>query len=337
MSRLTLKIVAGLLFLLGLYACFRAVAVAEEARWIAGLWSAKYELPQQPPPGWLEVSPKPEGCRFALYQEESREIEAPLFNRAKRLVTVTVAGDASLLFSPGRLTAGGYPDGNLPRGCLIDEKSALELWGTKDPIGFTVVLGGVEYEVAGVLKSARPLLAVNAGEDPEFTFTGILFRGGKEDAFPRRDFQQMLEGLSAALPQIDETGLLAGRLRFLALLPLWGMLLWGGWRCLRALPWVRRRRGLCAVIGAVLPIFFARLLAMPNIVTPEMLPTYWSDFSFWPKRVSFLLNELCAAWFVRGSMSGLLIHLEFVVPVLAYGILCAAAFWAAARVLFIGE
>jgi hypothetical protein len=52
-------------------------------------------------------------------------------------------------------------------------------------MGLDIIADENEYEVAGVVKAARHLLLVNAEEKPGFAFTGVCFRAGKEDAFPR--------------------------------------------------------------------------------------------------------------------------------------------------------
>ncbi len=146
MSRYIRLSANALLLIAGLFFCLRAIGVAEESSGVAGLWSARYESPQLLPTAWRNSDSVGES-RCVLYHEASIEAEAPMFDRAKRLTFIKTAGDASLLFLPGRLVAGGYPVG--PRDCAIDEKSALELWGTADPSGLSVIAGGIEYAVSG--------------------------------------------------------------------------------------------------------------------------------------------------------------------------------------------
>jgi hypothetical protein len=318
---MTRRIAAAALLVLGLLVSFFAVAKAEEARGLEGLWTARYETPQ-PLPRSVKA---PEGGMLALVRENSREISAPLFARAKRLTVIETAGDASLLFLPGQLVSGVYPVS--ARNCVIDRASAVELWGTDSPLGFAVECGGVEYEVSGVVAVVRPLLLVGNGED--FEFTSVLFRANSSEKFPSQIFHVLTEGLSPEQPLIEETGLLSPRMRFLALLPLWLMLMLAARRyLLRLLPGGRPVRA-AAMIGIAVLGFW--LLRIPNPLTPEMLPTYWSDFSFWPRRFEALLEYAASAWLLRGTVSGLLLTLDIVLPVVGCVLLACTAFWAAAK------
>jgi hypothetical protein len=322
---MTRRIAAIALALLGLYACFLAVAKAKEAQGLEGLWQARYETPQPMP----KENKLLESGSFALLREGSREITAPLFSRTRRLTLIETAGDASLLFLPGRLQSGGYPSG--ARDCVIDVDSAMELWGNASPLGLAVECDGAAYNVAGVVAAARPLLLINSGDRVGFTFTSALFRADPAEAFPAQAFGVLAAKLSPEQPLATQIGLLAPRLKFLALFPLWLLLVLVARRYLvRLIPGGTPTRAAAMLLLAILGF---RLLSMPNPLTPEMLPVYWSDFSFWPSRFALLLEDACRAWLLRGTMNSLLLTLEIVLPVAGYALPAFAAFITADRML----
>jgi hypothetical protein len=110
-------------------------------------------------------------------------------------------------------------------------------------------------------------------------------------------------------------------------LPIWALCIVAAWR--RLLPGLfksRAARILALFVWAALS-FYA--FDMPNIVTPDMLPTRFADFSFWPARFKALFESFCAAWFMRGSFSALLWTVELIFPVTGFSVLAAAVFGAA--------
>jgi hypothetical protein len=164
-----------------------------------------------------------------------------------------------------------------------------------------------------VVKVARPLLLIS-GEGGG-GFTSILFRADSTDHFPAQTFSLLTGKLSPVLPFVQETGLFAPRMRFFALLPLWLLFVLAVRRYLTPrLPGGMLTRAAVMILSIVLG---AWLLRVPSPITPNMLPSYWSDFSYWPERFQALVDHASASWLLHGTMSGLLLGIEVVIPVIA--------------------
>lgn len=206
---------------------------------------------------------------------------------------VYLDGDASLAFNP-KLVSGQLPALGNDIGCAIDQTTALSLFGSTDVIGKRIKVEGELMEVCGVFEppgSERGLaLCPAARADDELKIAQIEFRlwveAGKTPVDRARSLlsEAGIDGSGSLNEHESERKLLhwlneliMALLRFALLIELLRALR-GAVRDrvptkLRALPEI----GFWAAVIALLAL-------LPGVgrPPPSMLPSQWSDFTFWP-------------------------------------------------------
>ena len=179
------------------------------------------------------------------------------------------------------------PGGNLlswqPEGCLVDEKTAQDLFGTLSVGGQILWCNGQSYQVLGTFESAKRAMArlAEAGDGPVLD---CVVLDPAQSSSPGTEGEQFLlrHGLNGEV--IDFTLLCAVVEDLLLLLPVvltvtLGASLLAGWGEKRTL--FSRFLGLLGTGAA-----FALLLWMLKSrlrIPADMLPSRWSDFDFWPE------------------------------------------------------
>ena len=181
-----------------------------------------------------------------------------------------------LLFgNPGLMGAGvlAWQDG-----CFIDEATAQALFGTADCGGQTLWQEGVPYRVFGTISALQPtMLAVAAEKDGAVLNRCVLSVPAERGAQTASQFL-IRWGLQGEM--IDFYPLWVAVYNFLLILP--GILLLKalayGIKRFRILPFPDRVKPallLLTVVGLLI------LLCSRIIILPDMIPSRWSDFSFW--------------------------------------------------------
>ena len=192
---------------------------------------------------------EPVGCCF-WGEEQMQTVSCPATGQRAGVTRVYLGGNAELL-GAGQLF---WQDG-----CLIDTKTARELFGTEDCGGQQLFWNGQSYPVLGTVAALRPTLVMGAE---------------REDVMNR---------CVLALPA--ENGRVLGEqflLRFglpgkvLDFFPLWALMR----NLLLLAPAVLVFR-LCGKRKALALILVGLLLWRGIVIPPEMIPSRWSDFSFW--------------------------------------------------------
>lgn len=310
-NRLAL-VLAVLLAAAGFWCWLRAMARAEATDGWAGYRFA-FAVPQSlDNNAWaaLEAASHP----FALAREDPARAEAPALARQRPVTRVEAWGDLALLYPALRFAHGAYPPAG-ERGCVIDQDTARALWGDDNAVGAELVLDGAVYTVAGVLAGAKSMVLVHtrqyAGFAPAF---GHLLPG--ETAYARQAALDFLTALGQPEPTLLlDLGWAASFLRAVALLP--PLLLCAGiaFACLELLPGFGHLRWVL-----LLPVvaLCGRLLGAPLPFTPAMLPTRWSEFSFWSERWSAMEAAAYAAWRLPGTVGGYALATGTALPVIGY-------------------
>ena len=193
-------------------------------------------------------------------------------------------GDAAVVLPTGFLR-GSAPAADDPEGCAVSAALAYDLWGTDDAVGLPVTLNGGSYTVRGVFAGAEPIALTQAGgEEGETLFprAELRFPGSRNAGADASAFLTQW-GLPFPAATVDGSwyALLLNGLLFL---PAWlaaALLLirlWRGARRLRAAPLLH-----AAGLIAALALFGGVLLAL-GLISPfpeRLIPSMWSDFSFW--------------------------------------------------------
>ncbi len=192
---------------------------------------------------------EPVGCCF-WGEEEKQTVSCPATGQSAAVTRVYLGGNAELL-GAGQLF---WQDG-----CLIDTKTARDLFGTGDCGGQQLFWNGQSIPVLGTVAALRPTLVMGAG---------------REDTMNR---------CVLALPA--ENGKVLGEqflMRFglhgkvLDFFPLWALMR----NLLLLTPAVLAIR-LCGKRKVLALVLVGLLLWRGCVIPPEMIPSRWSDFSFW--------------------------------------------------------
>lgn len=216
--------------------------------------------------------------RFAAWrQKNERQAENPDLQRSCTVSVVEVCGGSDLV-----LAGSARLDEQDREGCLIGEKTAQTLFGNANAAGQKITVDGEEKIVRGLLYRAEDAVLVQAGAQEgtaEEKFTAVfaeLPEGSSPESF-RQSFV-LRHGIQGRTVGMDRLSFAADVLCILvpALAAFW---LIGG--CVRAAKKEKEGRAFflagCAVL---LALFFAWALGQIR-VSPDMLPTRWSDFAFW--------------------------------------------------------
>lgn len=227
------------------------------------------------------------GAQVSFWAEETALLSTP---RAEAEATaVRFWGDGSLVW-PAEYLAGGAPSSADRTGCAISSSLAWQLFGSLDAVGQTLEWDGRSYTVLGVLDTEEPA-ALFAGTD-ETEYTAAEFVSGPDgDAGEQARTFAMSAGLWADTMVYGPS--LAAGCRLLAWLPLGAAAVW---LVLRGLILLRRRsrpagQAACWVLAvglaAALPLVLAQLPVW-------LVPSRWSDFSYWSQLGETLAGQLRA-------------------------------------------
>lgn len=168
-------------------------------------------------------------------------------------------------------------------GCLIDEKTAWELFHSTDALGAEVSVEGKRYTVRGIVKTYEQTLIIrNADakyENLEFSVS--------DPAAAKQSVETVFYRMGVTEDRVIlQGGLLAGVALGLTWLPAWVgcamaavAFLRRGWRVRRNV-----RSGLLHALAGVVLAGVCIVGLMKTAYWPQsFLPTKWSDFSFWGK------------------------------------------------------
>ena len=200
------------------------------------------------------------------------------------IVCIAYSGDALLVW-PAKFIKGAAPGVIDGIGCAVSEGLAWRLWGSTDIVGMTVDVDGAEYVVRGVFMGKDELALLSfRDEDTSRSWSAVELDGS-----PAKTTRDEVESYAAAsglgrpvFILTDSPVFLTGLMAVLPLfiLAVFGFVLIAGYvgkrfpiAC-RFIPFL-----LFPVLAALLPVLLGFL--------PEwMIPTRWSDFSFWGSLVT---------------------------------------------------
>lgn len=210
---------------------------------------------------------------------------------------ISYSGNALLVW-PAQYLTGTAPGVTDSVGCAISSALAWQLWGGIDVLGKTVEAGGENRIVRGVFEYSYPLaLQSFAGEDVSQSWSAAEFSADLAGT-ARSDAENYAGASGLGRPDFILMGswsafFAAG----MAILPLLIPLIYG----LSQLFILFRKRSLFLqklVLFLLLIGFAAGLPALLGALPPWLIPTRWSDFSFWSKlleQVGGALREFLTA------------------------------------------
>lgn len=177
-------------------------------------------------------------------------------------------------------------------GCLIDEQTAWTLFSSRDVAGEKLTIEGTSYVIRRVLEGSQPMVLLQ-GKGTETVFSLVSFRikdkQSKSQTVEEFLIRYHLEGEivdSSILPVLGK-----GLLLVLPVLLLvrFLLLLWKAWEECGGCFWQRALLVL-AMLGCTVFFFFG--ISRVVSISRDMIPSRWSDFSFWSVRLAEKKGEL---------------------------------------------
>lgn len=217
---------------------------------------------------------------FTIWGEkENARLSNKKYQRSSSATAVLVCNNPQLLFNG---TAALAPDDK--NGCLIDEKTAYELFGSTDVAGKQLEYLDRKLTIRGLLKGIddeRQLVVMQAdGEEQNLDSITMKVPEGSETENTVNEFL-MRHSLDGKIMNLD---LLKGITRILILiLPV----LFAFGIMITLLQYAREEKGqgISSYIwwGAVIVLLVMTIWGISRFITipKEMIPTKWSDFDFW--------------------------------------------------------
>jgi len=202
---------------------------------------------------------------------------------------VYYSGDAGLVWAARYLSgvAPGVTDG---AGCAVSSALAWTLWGSFDILGKTVVVDGETRTVRGVFEGDDPVALLSIrDEDKTRSFTAVELSGGPESP-SRADAISFAAAAGLGVPESVLPGTPASLAQLFSALPLLILAVYGLVLLIRSMknrPDVTRGAMLLAFIG-----FAALLPSLLGALPDWIVPTRWSDFSFWGSLASQMAGDL---------------------------------------------
>lgn len=227
---------------------------------------------------------------FAAWgQNDDVTVENTDLNRSVKAAAVAVCGRSDLV-----LRGSVWLDTEDKNGCLVDEKTLRQLFGSTDAAGMAIQVGGREKIVRGVLYDVEDTILYQADREDGQILTKMTVSMDTQDTYEtiRQNFM-MVYGVDGRFLKMDILYEAAG---FLCLLiPLLAglrILLETGrllWKVRKEKECLWYRVGMFFCLG-VLGWFLVSNLRLPS----DMIPPKWSDFDFWKtwwenEKESFLL------------------------------------------------
>ena len=245
---------------------------------------------------------------FTLWEEEKDALaENAAWNRQTKVSVLLLNGDSDLLFG-GPVLKKDDTDG-----CLIDTATAEALFGSRNVVGSALQYAGRTWIIRGILSDMTPVLVVQAAalcHDSDgsaisgslnsgavafhhlslrFPSTGALHCPSGGDSANRQGNTGQIDefliryGLTGVISRPDKVAGIAEAFSFLLPAVLWGRLLGQVLSLMRQ----NRRYPVRVLLAALLLPFlvwlFFCLTGLHPHIPEDMIPTRWSDFSFWSR------------------------------------------------------
>jgi hypothetical protein len=220
---------------------------------------------------------------------EDQSLECEELYTKSTVHLIEVYGDMSEAY-PVELISGSLPSADDYEGCLIDKNTAYELYRTVHAVGKLLTYQGKKYCVRGIVQSSETVCLIEIQEeDKAFSNLELCFTDKENGGALAADFMRQY-GLTSSYTEID--GSLYSRLLELAyLLPAWLLGFCLLYDLLAAL-WKRRRLpcqvlALMFLLVALWPLL-CWLMEFDFYIPQQLIPTKWSDFSFWSRKLASL-------------------------------------------------
>lgn len=231
--------------------------------------------------------------------EEGAELINPYLGRKAKVLAVTLWGNMRDII-PMALLSGNYVYQDDSYGCVLDSKTAYELFGTITAVNNELLYKNNTYIVRGVVKSSIPVFLLHSSKRAEAFPNLELKMSEKIKGKEEMNAVAFLAGSNLTDNYTLIDGYFYGNLLYSSfLLPLWLILLclfiFALHQCFNYRN--KQKKQLLAYTGLTLiPLSLILLLyykaGNPLAFAWKFIPTRWSDFSYLTKVISTLKEQI---------------------------------------------
>lgn len=216
-------------------------------------------------------------------EQQADRIEWKGFGRSSSGAVLHTAGQSGLL------AAGGILPEESADACLVSEALARELFGTVNPGEAAITIGAKEYQVKGVVAGEQKFV-IAPGDDQGFNRMRVRIPEGKR----KEQVGELLASRYGFTAEPLSYYLVRGfSWIVVCLTPLAIFLHFVGWSIRSGKQQQRLGNKLIFYGAALLALVWGIWLVAANIEIPlDMVPTKWSDFSFWEQMLENKNKEL---------------------------------------------
>jgi len=209
--------------------------------------------------------------RYSLWtQIDNQTLEAPGTGRKSEVSVLLIYGDSRLVLPVTQTLSA--EDLN---GCLLDRKTAINLFGTDKAAGCMLQYSGKEYMVRDIMDGPLDTVLFQVDATNPFALPNISVAGAAN-----ADTFSMRHGLSPTF--VTNTGTYAEIAGILSALPIAAALLvvlhWLRGYCIAWRHYILRY-GIISLLMLMLGV--ALIVFATHLLPRSLIPSRWSDFGFW--------------------------------------------------------
>lgn len=265
-------------------AVFAAFRTSEQARLRYTAVSLRYN---QPLPAALAAAAKQQmvkagGVNLTFWGEQT--VPASSMTRSAEAKQILFDGEA-MLACPAQYIYGKVP---VRAGeCAVSSAAAEALWGAQNVVGLEVTISEKTCTVVGVFTGSDKIL-LNPGTGDWTAAELHSIPSGADGWKYGRDY-----AMQFGLPQPDQVLWGSGFAYLASVLPWLPLLLCGFWAAAFFLRWLWKRSH-TAFLLTLTGLAFAFVLLLPRLLSglpAWLIPTKWSDFSFWSNLSNSLVER----------------------------------------------
>lgn len=219
--------------------------------------------------------------------------------REQKVSVIIAAGDMQVTV-PMTLLSGNYVYPGDKRGCVLDSKTAYELFGTEYAVSNVVTYEKKNYILRGIIKTDYPVFLIQGEKDSiEYPNLELTFSEKERGESLAGDFL-LQNGLASDYMLFD--GYFYGRLvHSVITLPIWFLTFFYSFQLIKY--YIHKKtiltRKTFLLYGLMLVSIIAtycfllhQLTGSPVYIPEKLIPTKWSDFGYWSEQYTHMKDEI---------------------------------------------
>lgn len=228
---------------------------------------------------------------FPTFWKEEKGIISNEFNQVETEILAYI-GEGYQVFG-AEFLLGGYPLEGGERECAVSDTLAHDFYGSQDILELEFEYKNESYRVGGVFRDDERLV-LRTGEMDE-NYSGVELVGDMKDN-PKGEIDCFVTNSGLGNPdQIVYGTTMVSIMEMICNLPI---LILGGWMFIYSITYVNKKHPRYrSIISFSMLLFFAiNLPFLLEQLPPWILPTKWSDFSFWESLYDSMKQKI-VDWF----------------------------------------